>query len=73
MCNSLGFYYYFPISVQTEVFETLGGYSYIKLPGLGTNPRGSELSSTALKAMCEHKDSHKLEINWIEGKLNFNS
>jgi hypothetical protein len=36
--------YYFPKSIQTEVFDKLGKENYIKLPSKGTNPRGVEIS-----------------------------
>ncbi|MFW0859306.1 MAG: ThaI family type II restriction endonuclease [Dehalococcoidia bacterium] len=47
--NGKGGLFYIPLSTQTEVFEELGNNSYIKLPGLGTNPRGVEISSKALQ------------------------
>ncbi|MBM4175928.1 MAG: type II restriction endonuclease subunit R [Ignavibacteria bacterium] len=33
----------FPLNVQLEIFNNLGRENYIKLPSLGTNPRGAEI------------------------------
>ncbi len=47
--NSNGGLYYFPKEVQILIFEELGKEEYIKLPKIGTNPRGAEITSNALK------------------------
>ncbi|HRN25437.1 MAG TPA: ThaI family type II restriction endonuclease [Ignavibacteriaceae bacterium] len=65
--------FYFPRQVQEEIFNLLGKENYIKLPPKGTNPRGVELSSNALKKLVEHKNSKKIDITWIKEKIEFNA
>jgi len=60
--NGNGFFAYIPLEVQKEVFSTLGRERYIKLPKKGTNPRGIEISSTALKMCLKH--SYLIPIEW---------
>lgn len=68
-----GCLYYFPIEVQLEVFGSIGRDNYIKLPSLGTNPRGVEISSKAIKDLVLHNNSYKIEIDWQKENLKFNS
>jgi len=65
--------FYFTRQVQEEIFNLLGKENYIKLPPKGTNPRGVELSSNALKKLVEHKNSKKIDITWIKEEIEFNS
>lgn len=65
--------FYFPRQVQEEIFYLLGKENYIKLPPKGTNPRGVELSSNALKKLVEHKNSKKIDITWIKEEIEFNA
>ncbi len=44
-----GCIYYFPLEIQLEIFRSLRRENYIKLPSLGTNPRGVELSEKHYK------------------------
>ena len=60
-------------NIQQIVFNTLGRENYIKLPPLGTNPRGVEISSKALQTLVEHKDTMKISINWNKEKIEFNA
>ena len=62
--NKRGVFAYVPLSVHREVFEYLGRASYIKQPKRGTNPRGVEISSKALKLCLEHADTKKIDIIW---------
>jgi len=71
--KSKGYLYYFPIEVQLEVFESIGRDNYIKLPSLGTNPRGVEISTKALQTLVKHEKSFKIEIDWKRDDLKFNS
>lgn len=65
--------FYFPRQVQEEIFNLLCKENYIKLPPKGTNPRGVELSSNALKKLVEHKNSKKIDITWIKEEIEFNA
>lgn len=70
--NSGGLFY-FPLDVQLEVFNSLGRENYIKLPSLGTNPRGVEMSSTAMQKLLEHCDIYKIKIDWKKEEIKFNA
>lgn len=59
-----GVFAYIPLNVHREIFERLGRSSYIKQPKKGTNPRGVEISSTALKLCLEHTHTKKISIIW---------
>jgi len=65
--------FYFPLDVQLEVFNSLGRENYIKLPSLGTNPRGVEMSSTAMQKLLEHRDIYKIKIDWKKEEIKFNA
>lgn len=71
--NSKGYLYYFPVEAQQKVFESLGRDNYIRLPSLGTNPRGVEITSKAMKTLIENKDTKSIKINWKKEDLKFNS
>jgi len=65
--------YYFPKLIQQEIFNFLGKENYIKLPPKGTNPRGVELSSEALKKLLEHHNTKKIDISWKKENIEFNA
>ena len=70
--NSGGLFY-FPKNVQVEVFNLLGKENYIKLPSLGTNPRGVEITSKALQTLVSHKNSYCIKIDWRKEEVLFNA
>lgn len=69
--NSGGLFY-FPLNVQLEVFDALGRENYIKLPSLGTNPRGVEMSAKAMQKLLS-SSVHKIEIDWKKEEIKFNA
>ncbi len=71
--NGVGGFYYIPKDVQTEVFNYFGKDKYIKLPKPGTNPRGAEISSSAMKELIKHTKTYKIPIEWKKEKMNFNA
>jgi hypothetical protein len=71
--NSTGGFYYIPLSVQKQIFEKLGRGKYIKLPKLGTNPRGVEMTKEALESLVRDKESKSIVINWQKMDIKFNS
>lgn len=71
--GSNGGLFYFPKQVQEEIFNSLGREDYIKLPPKGTNPRGVELSSKALKKLVEHDNTKKIDISWMKEAIEFNA
>lgn len=70
--QSVGYLYYFPLNVQSDILNSIGRDNYIKLPKAGTNPRGVELRSIALKNLIGHKETLKIKINWIRKEIEFN-
>ncbi|MGA7722741.1 MAG: ThaI family type II restriction endonuclease [Ignavibacteriaceae bacterium] len=68
----IGRLYYFPKDVQREVLNLMGKENYIKLPSLGTNPRGVEITSKALQTLINHKNSYNIEIEWEKEEVTFN-
>jgi hypothetical protein len=70
--NSTGGFYYLPLSVQKKIFEKLGREKYIKLPKLGTNPRGVEITKEALESLVMDKESKSILINWKKMDIKFN-
>ena len=71
--NKEGGFYYIPKEIQLEIFNQIGRENYIKLPKAGTNPRGAEITSSALKLIVEHKDTIKIPIQWEKEITNYNS
>lgn len=59
-----GVFSYIPLHIQEEVFKKLGRERYIKLPRKGTNPRGVEISSEALRS-CLSLTPYKIPIEWV--------
>lgn len=71
--GNVGGLFYFPKKLQEEVFNLLGKEKYIKLPSKGTNPRGVEISSKALKTLVEHNETKIITINWTKKEIEFNA
>lgn len=69
--GNVGGFYLFPKSVQREVFRQIGRGAYIKLPKVGTNPRGVEISAEALKLLADHPRSLKIPINWFRKQIDY--
>lgn len=70
--GNYGWFYLFPKSAQTEIFQRVGREGYIKLPRVGTNPRGVEISAEALNFLAGHPQTMKIPINWRRGKIDYN-
>ncbi len=70
--NSMGGFYYIPKEVQREVYNNFGKDSYIKLPKVGTNPRGVEITAKALREISNHQDTIFIEIDWEKEEIEFN-
>lgn len=67
--GTTGFFYYFPIEAQVNVFNKIGRERYIKLPKEGTNPRGVEITKEALDLIVKEKGVMKIELEWIRGEV----
>ena len=70
--NGYGGFYYIPFEAQKRVFDRMGRKNYIKLPKVGTNPRGVEITKEALSTLLENNKSRRIEINWQRTKIDFN-
>ncbi len=70
--GNFGALFYIPLEVQQEAFHFLGSQKYIQLPGLGTNPRGVEISSNAFKRILKSRETYKIDINWKKSDVSYN-
>jgi len=70
--GNLGWFYLFPKHVQVEIFNRIGREAYIKLPKVGTNPRGVEISAQSLHYLANHPDIFKIPIIWLRKKIDYN-
>jgi len=70
--GGIGGFYWVPLATQKRVFDKIGKSEYIKLPKPGTNPRGVEISKTALLNLIEDYETKKIEIKWIKEEIEFN-
>ena len=69
---SNGGLYYFSKSLQNKVLKQIGRSNYIKLPKLGTNPRGVEMTNKALQLLDSQKEKFFIPINWSKTKIDYN-
>jgi len=69
--GKVGKFLYIPINVQLDVFNSLGREQYLKLPKLGTNPRGVEISKEALLKLIEHKETRSVDIFWRKRQIKY--
>jgi hypothetical protein len=70
--NDVGGFYYIPLNVQKKLFDSIGRQNYIKLPKIGTNPRGVEITKEALSSLLEDPESKNISISWQRTKIEFN-
>ncbi|MGB8993324.1 MAG: ThaI family type II restriction endonuclease [Desulfobaccales bacterium] len=70
--NEMGSFYYIPREAQVRWFNILGNEVYIKLPKEGTNPRGVELSKTAVNSLINDKSTRKIDIFWKKSPIKYN-
>ena len=61
--NDVGGFYYIPLAVQKRLFDGIGRQNYIKLPKLGTNPRGVEIKKEDLASLVEDSETKLIKIN----------
>ncbi len=65
--------YCIPKNIQLEIFENIGRAGYIKLPKVGINPRGVEMTGKALKLLVEHQETSKILVNWKKESIAFDT
>jgi hypothetical protein len=51
--------------------QILGREKYFKLPKPGTNPRGVEISNTALTKLLQDNGTKKIEIFWQRSSIEY--
>jgi hypothetical protein len=68
-----GAFHYIPLEVQKEIFAQMGREKYIKLPPLGKNPRGAEITSDALQALVNHPKTLVIDIDWVRESIKFDA
>ncbi|HHT9105491.1 MAG TPA: ThaI family type II restriction endonuclease [Candidatus Wujingus californicus] len=61
-----------PVSVQKKIMSQIGKEKYLKLPKVGTNPRGVEISKEGLLMLLQDKDTKCIEIVWRHSKIDYN-
>jgi hypothetical protein len=70
--NSKGGLYYIPLETQIRIFNEMERYNYIKLPKLGTNPRGVEFTKQVLTKLTEDNTTFRIPIEWQRMEMEFN-
>lgn len=70
--GSTGGFYYIPLEAQKRLFDKVRRGGYIKLPKIGTNPRGVEITKEALSSLVNDKMSKVIEIHWQKTKVDYN-
>ena len=71
--NSEGGLFLIPQKVQEQVIDFLGIDEYIKLPKQNTNPRGVEISSSALKMLLNNNETKSIPIFWKKEVIQYNT
>lgn len=71
--DSNGGLYYIPLEVQQQILEEIGSERYIKLPKVGTNPRGVEMSSEAMKLLALNSRTLAIPIDWQKENVSFDA
>ena len=57
-----------PKRVQENTLQKLGIRGYTKVPPRGTNPRGVEISSDAMRSLQNHPSTQSIPIEWKRDK-----
>ncbi len=61
------------MEIQLQTLKEIGKERYIKLPKVGTNPRGVEMQGEAMRLLIASKRTLKIDINWRKESSNFNT
>jgi len=69
--DGTGNFFNIPLEVQQRIFRNLGRERYLRLPKVGTNPRGVEISKEALLELVREPDTKSIEIEWRRSKIEF--
>jgi len=63
--------YFIPVEAQRHLLEKMGSERYIKLPKLGTNPRGAEITKEALLSLIQSKEAKVIQIDWQKPEIDY--
>jgi hypothetical protein len=66
--NNDGGMYFISKETQTEILTKFGKEFYFKLPKQGTNPRGVEITNSAIDELIKHKNTKSIQIKWIRSE-----
>lgn len=66
-----GGFHYIPLEAQLRLFQKIGRQKYIKLPKLGTNPRGVEITQEALLSLVQDNETRIIEIDWKKPDIDY--
>jgi hypothetical protein len=69
--NNGGGFYYIPKEIQIQTLRSMGRENYIKLPKPGTNPRGVEMTGTAMKQLVNNPNTMRILIDWKKESIDF--
>lgn len=61
-----------PVVVQKKVLSQIGKDRYLKLPKVGTNPRGVEISKEGLEMLLQDKESKCIQVVWRHLNIEYN-
>ena len=61
-----------PVDVQKKILNQIGKEKYLKLPKVGTNPRGVEISKDGIVMLLQDKDTACIKIVWRHSKIEYN-
>lgn len=61
-----------PIEAEKRVLKQIGKSKYLKLPKVGTNPRGVEISKEGLLLLLQDKNTKCIKIFWKHSKIEYN-
>ncbi|MGB9760564.1 MAG: ThaI family type II restriction endonuclease [Thermoproteota archaeon] len=63
--------YCIPLEVQQNVFGSMGRERYLRLPKLGTNPRGIEISKDALMKLITDENTQSIDVFWHRSEIKY--
>lgn len=56
--------FWIPVETQRKILHKCGKERYLKLPKVGTNPRGVEISRAALQMILQDENTRCIEVVW---------
>lgn len=69
--DGIGGLYFFPRELQSVTLHAMARNEYFTLPKQGTNPRGVEVSTKAVREMASHPKSMYIPVKWVKQEILF--